>query len=87
MAVRSDLDDLARGRSCSSPVLGGKCGPEHLPRRESSVEAECVLAAQLCDEPVVLAVDLVALRLGSSGERLELVACGAGRGAGTWLGL
>ena len=46
-----------------------------------------MLAAQLCDEPVVLAVDLVALRLGSSGVRLELVACGAGRGAGTWLGL
>ena len=46
-----------------------------------------MLATQLRDEPVVLAVDLVALRLGSSGERLELVACGAGRGTGTWLGL
>ena len=46
-----------------------------------------MLAAQLCDEPVVLAVDLVALRLGSSGERLELVTRGAGRGTGTWLGL
>ena len=46
-----------------------------------------MLAAQLRDEPMVLAVDIVALRLGSSGERLELVARGAGRGAGTWLGL